>query len=50
MNTATLAEGVATTDLPGSTTFMGAQITGQTKAGVAALAVDISFLYVETDF
>jgi hypothetical protein len=50
MNTGSLVEGSATTDLPGSTTFMGAQITGNTKAGTAALVVDISFLYVESDF
>ncbi len=50
MNTGTLVEGSATTDLPGSTTFMGAQITANTKAGTSALVVDIGFLYVETDF
>ena len=50
MNTGTLVEGSATTDLPGNTTFMGAQITGNTKAGTAAIVVDISFLYVESDF
>lgn len=50
MNTGALVEGTASTDLPGATTLMGAQITTNTKAGAVATVVDISFLYVETDF
>lgn len=50
LNTGHLAEGIDSTDLVGSGTFMGPQITGNTKAGTAAIVVDISFQYVESDF
>lgn len=50
LNTGHLAEGLATTDLVPNTTFMSPQITGQTKAGTVAIAVDVSFQYVESDF
>lgn len=50
MNTDTLVEGVATSDLPGATTFMGPQTSVNTRAGTAAVVLDVGFQYVESDF